>query len=80
MGRLTRDESQDSHPIPTLMTGALEALADLSRDLAAMSRAVTTREDELRKLLDLMQTVERGVMPEDVLGEHLRELLRRDSV
>ncbi len=50
------------------MTGALEALADLSRDLAAMSRAVTTREDELRKLLDLMQTVERGVMPEDVLG------------
>jgi diguanylate cyclase (GGDEF)-like protein len=50
------------------MTGALEALADLSRDLASMSRAVTTRENELRKLLDLMQTVEHGVMPEDVLG------------
>ena len=61
-------EDQDSRPIPTLMTGALEALADLSRDLAAMSRAVTTRENELRKLLDLMQTVEHGVMPEDVLG------------
>ena len=61
-------EAQDSRPIPTLMTGALEALANLSRDLAAMSRDVTTRENELRKLLDLMQTVERGVTPEEVLG------------
>jgi diguanylate cyclase (GGDEF)-like protein len=50
------------------MTGALEALANLSRDLAAMAKAVTTRETELRKLLDLMQTVEHGVLPEDVLG------------
>ena len=65
---LKATEDQDSRPMPTLMTGALEALADLSRDLAAMSTAVTTRENELRKLLDLMETVEHGVLPEDVLG------------
>ena len=67
-GSSRADENQNSRPMPTLMTGALEALADLSRDLEAMSRAVTTRENELRKLLDLTQAVERGIMPEDVLG------------
>jgi diguanylate cyclase (GGDEF)-like protein len=61
-------EDQNSPPIPSLMTDALEALASLSQDLKAMSRAVTNRENELRKLLDLMQTVEHGVRPEDVLG------------
>ena len=62
------DDAQSSNPIPPLMTGALEALASLSRDLAAMAKAVSTREIELRKLLDLMQTVDHGVLPEDVLG------------
>ena len=33
-----------------------------------MSKAVTTRENELRKLLELTETVERGVLPEEVLG------------
>jgi len=68
VGSSRADESQSSKPIPTLMTGALEALANLSRDLAAMSRAVTDRESELRKLLELMDTVDRGVLPEEVLG------------
>jgi diguanylate cyclase (GGDEF)-like protein len=55
-------------PMPPLMMSALEALATLSRDLASMSRAVASRENELTKLLDLVQTVECGVSPEDVLG------------
>src|SRR4051812_32599825 len=66
--RRLADVAQNSNPIPPLMTGALEALANLSRDLAVMAKAVSTREIELRKLLDLMQTVDHGVLPEDVLG------------
>jgi diguanylate cyclase (GGDEF)-like protein len=62
------DPEPSRSPDLPLMTYALEALANFSRDLAAMSRAVAHRENELRKLLELMETVEHGVLPEDVLG------------
>lgn len=62
------DQKQAAYITPGPLAGALEALASLSRDLEAMARAVTNRESELRKLVDLMETVEQGALPEEVLG------------
>jgi diguanylate cyclase (GGDEF)-like protein len=63
------DNRQTAGSFPPLMADAIESLAELSLELERLSRAVTNRESELRKLFDLVQTVERGVLLEDVLGE-----------
>src|SRR5450755_4096253 len=62
-------DRQAANPLPPLMSDAIESLAELSLELERLSKAVTNRESELRKLFDLVQTVERGVLLEDVLGE-----------
>lgn len=63
------DKPQNSGPLPPLMSEAFESFAQLSLELGRLSQAITQKESELRKLFDLVQTVERGVLLEDVLGE-----------
>jgi diguanylate cyclase (GGDEF)-like protein len=52
-----------------LMADALDSLARLGTELERLSRSVVQRERELRMLIHLMQSVEREVFLEDVLGK-----------
>lgn len=52
---------------PRLVQDALDPLANLGRELELLSAAIARREDELRKLFDLVQTVESGVLLDEVL-------------
>lgn len=51
-----------------LMSEALASLSDLGAELVRLSRSVLQREQEFRTLINLMQTVERGVVLDDVLA------------
>jgi diguanylate cyclase (GGDEF)-like protein len=50
------------------VTDGRDPLAPLGHELELLSRAITRREDELRKLFDLVQTVESGVLLDEVLA------------
>jgi len=52
-----------------LATDEIDPLAPLGRELELLSAAIVRREDELRKLFDLVQTVESGVLLDEVLGK-----------
>ncbi|MEO8660397.1 MAG: sensor domain-containing diguanylate cyclase [Bryobacteraceae bacterium] len=52
-------------PLPP--TGAADPLAKLGRELQLLSDVITQRETELIRLFQLVHTVERGVLVEDVL-------------
>jgi diguanylate cyclase (GGDEF)-like protein len=52
-----------------LMSDALDSLARLGTELERLSRSVVQQEEELRMLIKLMQTVEGGVVLEDVLAK-----------
>jgi len=54
---------------PSLGSGAGDPLAHLGRELELLSASISRREDEMRRLFDLVQTVERGVMLDEVLGQ-----------
>jgi diguanylate cyclase (GGDEF)-like protein len=54
---------------PALTTDAIDPLAPLGRELELLSNAISRRERELRKLFDLVQTVESGVLLDEVLGK-----------
>ncbi len=51
-----------------MMSEALESLGQLGAELVRLSRSVIDREREFRTLINLIQTVGRGVGLEDVLG------------
>lgn len=53
---------------PPLVRDAVDPLARLGRELELLSTAIVRREEELRKLFDLVQTVERGVLLDEVLN------------
>jgi diguanylate cyclase (GGDEF)-like protein len=61
-----RELRRGSSP-PPLVEDALDPLASLGRELELLSAAIARREDELRKLFDLVQTVESGVLLDEVL-------------
>lgn len=63
-----RDLRHGAVPSP-LVTDALDPLADLGRELELLSAAITCRETELKKLFDVVQTVGRGVLLDDVLSK-----------
>lgn len=52
-----------------LMSEALESLERLGDELARLSHSVVQQGQEFRTLIDLIQTVERGIVLEDVLGK-----------
>jgi GAF domain-containing protein len=54
---------------PALTTDAIDPFAPLGRELELLSTAIQRREEELRKLFDLVQTVESGVLLDEVLGK-----------
>ncbi|MEQ1758704.1 MAG: sensor domain-containing diguanylate cyclase [Vicinamibacterales bacterium] len=56
------------HP-PTLPIDPTDPLARLGRELELLSVTLNQREAELRGLLDLVQTVERGILLDDVLSK-----------
>jgi diguanylate cyclase (GGDEF)-like protein len=55
-------------PQPPAADG-VDPLAPLGRELELLSTAITRREEELRRLFDLVQTVESGVLLDEVLGK-----------
>jgi diguanylate cyclase (GGDEF)-like protein len=61
-----RELRQGSSP-PPLVGEAVDPLARLGRELELLSTAIVRREEELRKLFDLVQTVESGVLLDQVL-------------
>jgi diguanylate cyclase (GGDEF)-like protein len=61
-----RELRQGSSPSP-LVQDAIDPLARLGRELELLSSAIMRREEELRKLFDLVHTVERGVLLDEVL-------------
>lgn len=63
------DNQRIAGSLPPLMSEAFESLTQLGQELERISRAITHKESELRKLFDLVQTVERGVLLDDVLSE-----------
>jgi diguanylate cyclase (GGDEF)-like protein len=54
---------------PPLAADGLDPLAPLGHELELLSGALSRREHELRKLFDLVQTVESGVLLDEVLGK-----------
>ena len=52
-----------------LMSEALDSLGQLGAELVRLSRSVVQREQEFRTLINLIQTVERGVVLDDVLAK-----------
>ena len=52
-----------------MTTDGIDPLAPLGRELELLSQAIQGREDELRKLFDLVQTVESGVLLDEVLNK-----------
>ncbi len=55
------------HRPPELTTDVADPLAHLGRELELLWETMSRRDAELRELFDLVQTVERGVMLDDVL-------------
>lgn len=55
-------------PVPRLPFDASDPLAQLGHELLLLADALNKREAELRQLFGLVQTVEQGISPDDVLG------------
>jgi diguanylate cyclase (GGDEF)-like protein len=55
-------------PVPRLPFDASDPLAQLGHQLLLLADTLNRREAELRQLFGLIQTVEQGVSPDDILG------------
>lgn len=55
-------------PIARLGTGVNDPLAELGQELDLLANTISQRELEIRKLLDIVEHVEKGLTVEDVLG------------
>ncbi len=55
-------------PVPPLRAEGLDSIGRLGQELELLAGVLNRREHELRQLFDLVQTVEQGVLIEDVLN------------
>jgi diguanylate cyclase (GGDEF)-like protein len=60
-------ELRRGHSPPHLPEDTAEPLAKLSRELRLLADVIVRREDQLNKLFEVVHTVERGILVEDVL-------------
>ena len=60
-------ELRRGHSPPQLPEDTAEPLAKLSRELRLLADVIVRREDQLKKLFEVVHTVERGILVEDVL-------------
>jgi diguanylate cyclase (GGDEF)-like protein len=60
---------RQGNPPSPLVRDAIDPLALIGRELELLSTAIVRREEELRKLFDLVHAVERGVLLDEVLAK-----------
>jgi len=60
-------ELRRGHSPPDLPENTADPLAKLTRELRLLADVIARREDQLNKLFEVMHTVERGILVEDVL-------------
>lgn len=61
-------ELRSGHPVEALPVAGADPLARLALELDQLAETLSQREHELRRLFDLIETVEQGVLIDDVLN------------